>query len=45
MCGGRKSLTAGALNSLREELQAEGKLELFEQLKELSYRRQRSPLV
>ena len=28
-----KSLTSGALNSLREELQAEGKLELFEQLK------------
>jgi RNA polymerase sigma-70 factor (ECF subfamily) len=28
-----KSLTAGALNSLREELQAEGKIKLFEQLK------------
>jgi RNA polymerase sigma-70 factor (ECF subfamily) len=28
-----KTVTAGALNSLREELQAEGKLELFEQLK------------
>ena len=28
-----KSLTAGALNSLRNELQAEGKLKLFEQLK------------
>jgi RNA polymerase sigma factor (sigma-70 family) len=28
-----KSLTAGALNSLREEFQAEGKLKLFEQLK------------
>jgi RNA polymerase sigma factor (sigma-70 family) len=28
-----KSLTAGALNSLREELQAEGKATLFEQLK------------
>jgi RNA polymerase sigma factor (sigma-70 family) len=28
-----KSLTAGALNSLREELQAEGKLKIFEQLK------------
>jgi RNA polymerase sigma factor (sigma-70 family) len=28
-----KSLTAGAFNSLREELQAEGKLQLFEQLK------------
>lgn len=28
-----KRLTAGALNSLREELQAEGKLTLFEQLK------------
>jgi DNA-directed RNA polymerase specialized sigma24 family protein len=28
-----KSVTAGALNSLREELQAEGKLKLFEQLK------------
>jgi RNA polymerase sigma-70 factor (ECF subfamily) len=28
-----KSLTAGALNSLREELQAEGRLKLFEQLK------------
>jgi DNA-directed RNA polymerase specialized sigma24 family protein len=28
-----KSLTAGALNSLRQELQAEGKAELFEQLK------------
>jgi RNA polymerase sigma-70 factor (ECF subfamily) len=28
-----KSLTARALNSLREELQAEGKLKLFEQLK------------
>ncbi len=28
-----KSLTAGALNSLRQELQAEGKLGLFEQLK------------
>jgi RNA polymerase sigma factor (sigma-70 family) len=28
-----KSLTAGALNSLREELQAEGKLRLFEQLR------------
>jgi RNA polymerase sigma-70 factor (ECF subfamily) len=28
-----KSLTAGALNSLRKELQAEGKLKLFEQLK------------
>jgi RNA polymerase sigma factor (sigma-70 family) len=28
-----KSLTAGALNSLREELQAEGKAKLFEQLK------------
>jgi RNA polymerase sigma factor (sigma-70 family) len=28
-----KSVTAGALNSLREELQAEGKLQLFEQLK------------
>jgi DNA-directed RNA polymerase specialized sigma24 family protein len=29
-----KSLTAGALNSLRQELQAEGKVKLFEQLKE-----------
>jgi DNA-directed RNA polymerase specialized sigma24 family protein len=29
-----KSLTAGALNSLRQELQAEGKAKLFEQLKE-----------
>jgi DNA-directed RNA polymerase specialized sigma24 family protein len=28
-----KRLTAGALNSLREELRAEGKLKLFEQLK------------
>jgi len=28
-----KSLTAGALNSLREELQTEGKVKLFEQLK------------
>ena len=28
-----KSLTAGALDSLREELRAEGKLELFEQLR------------
>jgi RNA polymerase sigma-70 factor (ECF subfamily) len=28
-----KSLTAGALNSLRQELQAEGKAELFEHLK------------
>jgi len=28
-----KTLTAGALNSLREELRAEGKLNLFEQLK------------
>jgi len=28
-----KTLTAGALNSLRNELQAEGKLKLFEQLK------------
>ena len=28
-----KRLTAGALNSLREELQSEGKLKLFEQLK------------
>jgi RNA polymerase sigma-70 factor (ECF subfamily) len=28
-----KSLTAGALNSLRQELQAEGKAKLFEQLK------------
>jgi RNA polymerase sigma-70 factor (ECF subfamily) len=28
-----KSLTAGALDSLREELRAEGKLKLFEQLK------------
>lgn len=28
-----KSLTAGALNSLRQELQAEGKIKLFEQLK------------
>ena len=28
-----KSLTAGALNSLRQELQAEGKTKLFEQLK------------
>src|SRR5215470_6968355 len=28
-----KSLTAGALDSLREELQAEGKAQLFEQLK------------
>jgi RNA polymerase sigma-70 factor (ECF subfamily) len=28
-----KTLTAGALNSLREELQAEGKAKLFEQLK------------
>jgi RNA polymerase sigma factor (sigma-70 family) len=28
-----KSLTASALNSLREELQAEGKIKLFEQLK------------
>lgn len=28
-----KTLTAGALNSLREELQAEGKIKLFEQLK------------
>jgi len=28
-----KSLTAGALNSLREELRAEGKIKLFEQLK------------
>jgi RNA polymerase sigma-70 factor (ECF subfamily) len=28
-----KALTSGALNSLREELQAEGKLKLFEQLK------------
>ena len=29
-----KALTAGALNSLRQELQAEGKVKLFEQLKE-----------
>jgi RNA polymerase sigma factor (sigma-70 family) len=29
-----KSLTAGALNSLRAELQAEGKIKLFEQLKD-----------
>jgi RNA polymerase sigma-70 factor (ECF subfamily) len=28
-----KTLTAGALNALRKELQAEGKLQLFEQLK------------
>ena len=28
-----KTLTAGALNSLREELRAEGKLQLFQQLK------------
>lgn len=28
-----KSLTAGALNSLREELQAEGKINVFEELK------------
>ena len=28
-----KTVTAGALNSLRQELQLEGKLELFEQLK------------
>ncbi len=28
-----KTLTGGALNTLREELQAEGKLQLFEQLK------------
>ena len=28
-----KAVTAGALNSLREELQAEGKVKLFEQLK------------
>jgi DNA-directed RNA polymerase specialized sigma24 family protein len=28
-----KSVTAGALNSLRQELQVEGKLQLFEQLK------------
>jgi DNA-directed RNA polymerase specialized sigma24 family protein len=28
-----KTVTAGALNSLREELQAEGKVKLFEQLK------------
>lgn len=28
-----RALTAGALNSLREELQAEGKVKLFEQLK------------
>ena len=28
-----KTLTSGALNSLREELHAEGKLKLFEQLK------------
>jgi RNA polymerase sigma-70 factor (ECF subfamily) len=28
-----KSLTAGALDSLRQELQAEGKIKLFEQLK------------
>ena len=28
-----KTVTAGALNSLREELQAEGKIKLFEQLK------------
>ncbi len=28
-----KTVTAGALNSLREQLQAEGKLKLFEQLK------------
>ena len=28
-----KSLTSGALNSLRQELQTEGKLKLFEQLK------------
>src|SRR5438046_3345746 len=28
-----KTVTAGALNSLRKELQAEGKLKLFEQLK------------
>jgi hypothetical protein len=28
-----KSVIAGALNSLREELQAEGKIKLFEQLK------------
>src|SRR5262249_15096285 len=28
-----KRLTAGALNSLREELQSDGKLKLFEQLK------------
>ena len=29
-----KALTAGALNSLREEMQAEGKINLFEALKE-----------
>src|SRR5207245_6977074 len=29
-----KSLTAGALNSLRQELQAEGKVKLFEQLED-----------
>ena len=29
-----KTVTAGALNSLRQELQAEGKLKLFEQLKD-----------
>ena len=32
-CGGPKPLTGGALNTLRKELQAEGKLQLFEQLK------------
>jgi DNA-directed RNA polymerase specialized sigma24 family protein len=31
--GWARTLTAGALNSLREEFQAEGKLKLFEQLK------------
>jgi DNA-directed RNA polymerase specialized sigma24 family protein len=40
-----KTLTGGALNTLRKELQAEGKLQLFEQLKNFLCRRQRSPLV
>jgi hypothetical protein len=40
-----KSLTTSALNSLREELQAEGKGGTPRTTKELSYRRQCSPIV
>ena len=40
-----KSLTSGALDSLRQELQTEGKLKLFEQLKNFLTWRQRHSIV